>query len=82
MLKRNITIMTLLIAFLAIGLSGTAQNNYQRPVLDNKESWSVIFIPDIQNYVKFSRNQAILDLMMSWIDENIDSLNIKMVMCP
>lgn len=82
MLKRNITIMTLLIAFLAIGLSGTAQNNYQRPVLDNKESWSVIFIPDIQNYVKFGRNQAILDLMMSWIDENIDSLNIKMVMCP
>ncbi|MCH5686763.1 metallophosphoesterase [Niabella sp. W65] len=28
---------------------------------------------------KWSRNQPILDLMMAWVEDNIDSLNIKMV---
>src|SRR5690606_29624778 len=58
-----------------------SQDQYDRPVLENKDSWSMIMIPDIQNYVKWGRNQPILDLMMAWIDENIDSLNIKMVVC-
>lgn len=58
-----------------------AQNLYEKPKLDHKDSWSVIFIPDIQNYVKFGRNQPILELMTSWIEENIDTLNIKMVIC-
>lgn len=41
----------------------------------------MVMIPDIQNYVKWSRNQPILDLMMKWIEENIDTLNIRMVVC-
>lgn len=56
-----------------------AQDIYRKPVLEQKGSWSVIMVPDIQNYVKWSRNQPILDLMMAWIEDNVDSLNIKMV---
>ncbi|MGH2623604.1 MAG: metallophosphoesterase [Sphingobacterium sp.] len=52
-----------------------------KPQLENKESWSMIMIPDIQNYVKWGRNQPILELMTAWIEENIDTLNIRMVVC-
>lgn len=58
-----------------------AQQDYQKPTLEHKDSWSMVMIPDIQNYVKWGRNQPILDLMMRWIEENIDTLNIKMVVC-
>ncbi|PRD56101.1 metallophosphoesterase [Sphingobacterium gobiense] len=53
----------------------------QRPILENPKSWSMIVLPDIQNYSKWERNQPILDLMTAWIAENIDSLNIQMVLC-
>ncbi|MCH5599794.1 metallophosphoesterase [Niabella ginsengisoli] len=56
-----------------------AQSNYKKPRLEQKDSWSVIMVPDIQNYVKWSKNKPLLDLMMAWIEDNIDSLNIKMV---
>jgi 3',5'-cyclic AMP phosphodiesterase CpdA len=49
--------------------------------LEHKASWSVILLPDVQNYTKWNRNQPILDLMMAWIEDNIDTLNIKMVLC-
>lgn len=58
-----------------------AQEIFQKPALENKDSWSMIMLPDLQNYVKWNRNQPILDLMMRWIENNIDSLNIKMVVC-
>ena len=62
-----------------VGLSAVAQQPYQKPALENKDSWSVVMVPDIQNYVKWGRNQPILDLMSAWIEDNIDTLNIKMV---
>lgn len=58
-----------------------SQEVYQKPKLQQEGSWSLIMIPDTQNYVKWGRNQPILDLMMAWIEENIDPLNIKMVLC-
>lgn len=58
-----------------------AQQTYQKPALEQTGSWSMIMIPDLQNYVKWNRNQPILDLMMAWIEDNIDTLNIKMVIC-
>ncbi|MEE6186106.1 hypothetical protein PIECOFPK_01204 [Mycovorax composti] len=69
------------LVFLFITISVFAQQDYKKPTLENKDSWSLILIPDIQNYVKWNRNTPILDLMMAWIEDNIDSLNIKMVMC-
>lgn len=57
-----------------------SQDNYQKPALEEKGSWSLIMVPDVQNYVKWERNQPLIDLMMAWIVDNIDTLNIKMVM--
>jgi hypothetical protein len=57
-----------------------AQTTYQKPALEQKGSWSLIMVPDLQNYVKWGRNQPLVDLMMAWIVDNIDTLNIKMVM--
>jgi len=59
----------------------SAQNNVEKPTLSNPDSWSLILLPDTQSYVKFGRNQGILELMTSWVSENIENLNIKMVLC-
>ena len=73
----------LVIAFLvAVTLQTTqAQKKYEAPKLSNPNSWTLILVPDTQNYVKYQRNQGTLDLMTAWISENIDPLNIKMVLC-
>lgn len=55
--------------------------SFKSPQLENDKSWSVVLIPDIQNYSKYNKNQPILDLMVRWVENNIDSLNIKMVIC-
>ena len=72
--------MLLTVGFL-LYLNGFSQQTYHAPALEHKDSWSVILIPDIQNYVKWSYNQPVLDLITSWIEENIDAMNIKMVLC-
>jgi len=67
--------------FLLVSSTGFSQSAYKKPRLENDSSWSVILLPDVQNYTKWNRNQPILDLMMAWIEDNIDTLNIKMVLC-
>lgn len=69
------------VLFLLLAGRGYAQETYVKPRLENKDSWSMIMIPDPQNYVKWTRNQPVFDLMMAWIEENLDSLNIRMVVC-
>jgi hypothetical protein len=69
------------ITFLCYCNSLFAQNEYTPPKLSNSDSWSMIIVPDPQSYVKFGRNQGVLELMTGWITDNIDSLNIKMVLC-
>ena len=49
--------------------------------LKDADSWSMILIPDPQTYVKFERNQPIMDLITTWIKTNVDELNIELVMC-
>ena len=71
---------TALIFCLIIGTTVSAQQAYQKPALEKEKSWTLIMVPDLQNYSKWSRNQPIMDLMMAWIVDNIDTLNIKMVM--
>jgi calcineurin-like phosphoesterase family protein len=61
--------------------AGFTQAKYLKPVLSNTDSWSMIMLPDPQTYVKFGRNQPILELMTAWVQENIDSLNIKLAVC-
>lgn len=69
------------VLFLVFAGKGYAQEAYIKPQLENKDSWSMIMIPDPQNYAKWTRNQPVFDLMMAWIEENLDSLNVKMVVC-
>src|SRR5690606_40404022 len=78
MMKKLILLNFLLVLLLFVEVK--AQTDYQAPALEQEDSWSMILIPDTQNYVKFARNQPILDLMTSWIRENIDPLNIKLVL--
>jgi hypothetical protein len=58
-----------------------AEEPYTPPVLSDSSSVSIILLPDIQNYVKFERNQPILDLMTAWVSENINKLNVKALLC-
>lgn len=60
---------------------GLCQQQYRKPALTQNDSWSLVMIPDVQNYVKWGRNQPLLNLITAWIEENIDTLNIKMVVC-
>src|SRR5690606_16528068 len=80
-MKRKIGYYLLLVVLLVQVNAGHAQPPYEKPRLDQEGSWSIVMIPDLQNYVKWNRNQPILDLMMAWIEDNIDTLNIKMVIC-
>lgn len=68
------------VLFLLATYSSFSQEKYQKPALEQKGSWSLIMVPDLQNYVKWQRNQPLVDLMMAWIVNNIDTLNIRMVM--
>lgn len=76
---KRATVCAIVFFLLSISFS-FAQEKYQKPVLDQKPSWTLIMVPDLQNYSKWARNQPIMDLMMTWIADNIDTLNIKMVM--
>ncbi|MDR2038483.1 MAG: metallophosphoesterase [Bacteroidales bacterium] len=58
-----------------------AQKAYQAPQLSDPDSWSMILIPDPQSYVKFARNQPLLELMTAWIEDNVGKLNISLVLC-
>ena len=81
-MKKILQIVLFIVSMAASILSSAfGQTSYSKPVLENQESWSMVMIPDIQNYVKWGRNQPILELMTAWIEENIDTLNIRMVVC-
>ncbi|WP_211325363.1 metallophosphoesterase [Larkinella arboricola] len=54
---------------------------YSAPALSNKDSWSMVIIPDPQGYTKFARNQPLLDLMLAWVEDNRQKLNIGLVLC-
>lgn len=57
------------------------QTNYSAPELSDDSSRTIVILPDIQSYVKFERNQGILDIMTAWISENITPMQIELVLC-
>lgn len=61
--------------------AGQSSSEYTSSELTEEESWSMVILPDPQTYVKFGRNQGILELMTGWVEENITNLNIGMVLC-
>ncbi len=54
---------------------------YEPPKLQQEGGWNLVLVPDTQAYTRYSRNQGIYDLMMTWIAENVEKLNIKQVVC-
>ncbi len=53
---------------------------FTSPVLGDQDAWTMVLFPDTQSYVKFKRNQPILDLMANWVLENKEELNIPLVL--
>lgn len=81
-MKQNILKASLLCAiFSTFFLPSNGQSAFEKPKLSDPKSWSLVLVPDPQSYVKFSRNQGILDLMMSWVQETKSELNTKVVLC-
>ena len=39
---------------------------YTPPALSNPASWSMVVVPDVQTYTRFSRNHGILDLIKAF----------------
>jgi hypothetical protein len=79
LMKTRLLLYPFLLLFLLTQVN--AQKTYRAPELTTPGSWSMVLMPDPQSYVKFARNQPVLELMTAWIGENIDPLNIKMVLC-
>lgn len=52
-----------------------------RAQLSDKNSFSMILLPDPQSYIKFDANQPLFELQTAWVVNNMDSLNIKGVLC-
>ena len=52
-----------------------------RPQLSDKNSFSMILLPDPQSYNKFDANQPLVELQTAWIANSIGSLNVKGVLC-
>lgn len=71
----------LLILLLLQGSVADAQVKAQVMHLKNDRSFSLILLPDVQNYVKYDYNQPVLELMTAWIKDNIKNLNIKAALC-
>lgn len=71
--------LTLLISFCFFFHKIHAQSGH--PKLENKDSWTMIVLPDPQTYSKFEQNQPVFSLMTRWIKQNKEKLNIELVLC-
>lgn len=52
-----------------------------QPKLEDKNSWTMIVLPDPQTYIKNEINQPIFSIMTRWIKKNKNNLNIELVLC-
>ncbi len=57
----------------------TPVEKYTPPQLSTPDSWTMVVVPDTQAYVARRRNQGALDLMFTWIAENVDRMKIQQV---
>jgi Calcineurin-like phosphoesterase. len=53
----------------------------QKVELTDSNSFSMIVLPDPQTYSKFNYNQPLFSLMMEWIHQEKENLNIEAVLC-
>jgi len=81
MKNKPIPLLLCVLSFLFFSFESRAQNVYEKPKLSDQGSWSLVLFPDPQSYVKFDRNVGVLNLMTSWVRENIEELNTEFVLC-
>ena len=74
-------ILSIVVAALLSIVSITAQVYPVRPQLSDKNSFSLILLPDPQSYNKFDANQPLFELQTAWVANSIESLNVKGVLC-
>ncbi len=67
--------------FLFLSFSINAQKQPVKVELSDKDSYTMIMIPDPQTYIKFDVNQPIFELMTAWVANNIEDLNMAAVLC-
>lgn len=79
-MKKLLSVFFIMLIFVPFRTDLYAQGNYEAPVLESENGWTMVLFPDTQSYAKFKRNQPILDLMANWVVENIDPLNIQLVL--
>lgn len=77
-MKRIISAISALLILCAIS---SAQHHADRQTLTDPASETFILFGDPQGYVKYDLNQPILDLVVKWVADNVDQLNIKAVLC-
>ena len=53
---------------------------YQPPRLTHPAAWSLVVIPDVQAYTERPCNHGIVDIMNTWILDNMDPLRIQQVL--
>lgn len=69
------------LAFCLQALYACAQIYPVRAELTDKNSFTMILIPDPQSYTKFDANQPLFELQTAWVANSIESLNIKAALC-
>ncbi|MDO5553184.1 MAG: metallophosphoesterase [Planctomycetia bacterium] len=83
-MSRRHKVIALFLFFVALlGLRMTAlaaDTEYQAPKLEQEEGWTLVVMPDPQQYTS-QRNFPILEIMMNWLVENKAPLNIRQVVC-
>ncbi len=91
MQKRFLLILAMMLAVNACISQNVAQNTasapqaaeaipYQPPKLSDAGSWTMVVIPDVQAYVERPCNHGSVDIMHTWILDNLDDLRIQQVL--
>lgn len=52
-----------------------------RPALTDKQSFTMVLLPDPQSYIKFDANQPLFELQTAWVVNNMQALQTKAVLC-
>lgn len=76
---KKVIALSFLFLFLSFGVY--AQKQPIKVELSDKDSHTMIMLPDPQTYVKFDVNHPIFDLVTAWVANNIEDLNMAAVVC-
>ncbi|MDD4032818.1 MAG: metallophosphoesterase [Bacteroidales bacterium] len=67
-------------SFLLLGLFCSVFAQSSAVLKTDPNSWTMVLLPDLQNYSKNIQNQPIMDIMTRWILVNKEALSIRVVL--